>query len=103
MDDRQALGLGVMGVRIDGIGFAVGRPARMRYTDRTAGVFVRSEGFEFGDLAFGLVDIELALLVDERYAGTVVPAVLQTMQALNQDRISLSLSDISNYSAHIIL
>ena len=100
MDDRQALGLGVMGVRIDGIGFAVGRPARMRYTDRAAGVFVGSICLQLGDLAFGLVDIELTLLVDERYAGTVVPAVLQTMQALNQDRISLSLSDISYDSTH---
>jgi hypothetical protein len=72
----------------------------MRDTNRTAGVLVRSEGFEFGDLAFGLVDIELTLLVDERYTGTVVPAVLQTMQTLDQYRISLSLSDISNYSTH---
>ena len=100
MDDRQPFGLRVMGVRIDGIGFAVGRPARMRYTDRAAGIFVRSVRLQLRDLAFGFVDIELTLLVDERHTGTVVPAVLQTMQTLNQDRISLSLSDISNYSAH---
>jgi len=75
----------------------------MRDTNRTAGVFVRSEGFEFGDLAFGLVDIELTLLVDERYAGTVVPAVLQTMETLNQYRISVPLTDISYYSAHKII
>ena len=103
MDDRQALGLGVMGVRINGAGFAVGRPARMRDTDRSARVFVRAESLEFGDLALGFVDIELSLLVDERHAGTVVPAVLQTMQTLNQYRISVSLTDISYYSTHNII
>ena len=83
MDDSQAFGLGVMRVRIGGVGFAVCSPTRMGDSDSAVYVFGCAEGLQFGHFAFGFIDIELSLLIDERHTGTVVAPVLETMQAFN--------------------
>ena len=100
MDDRQTLALRVVRVCIDGVRLAVRRPAGVRDTDTTVRVFVHRERFQFCHLPFRLVDVQLSLLVDQRHAGTVIPAVLQTMQTLYQDRIRLPFTYISYYSTH---
>ena len=52
-------------------------------SDSAVYVFGCAEGLQFGHFAFGFIDIELSLLIDERHTGTVVAPVLETMQAFN--------------------
>ena len=102
MDDRQPLGLRVMRMGVDRIGFAVRRPARMGDTDGTAYILGRAERFQFRHFAFGLIDIELSGFVDERYAGAVIAAILETMKSLDENRIRLAATDISYNSTHML-
>ena len=69
MDDREAFGLRVMRMRVDGIRLAVGSPTRMRDTYCTIGILVRAEGFEFCHFAFRFIDVQLSCLVDECHTG----------------------------------
>ena len=103
MDDREPLGLRVMRMRIDSIGFSVGSPTRMRDTDTSVGIFLGAERFQFGYFSFCLIDIQFSFVVDERYSGTVISAVLETMKTLYQDRIRFALTDISYNSTHKII
>ena len=91
-----------MRMRINRVRFTVRRPTGVRDADATRRVLVRSERFQFRHFAFGFVNIELSLLVDQCHAGTVVPAVLQTMQALNQNRIGLAFTYVTNYTTHSV-
>ena len=102
MDDGEALGLRVVRMGIDGIRLTVRCPTGVRDTDATVRVFLRAEGLQFRHFAFGLIDIELPRFIDERHAGTVITAVLQTMQTLNQNRIRFALADISYNSTHVL-
>ena len=101
MDDRKPLGLRVMGMSIHRVRFTVRCPTRMRNSDIATRIFLSTKGFQFCHLAFGLIDVQLSLLVNQRHAGTVVTAVLQTMQTFNQNRIRFAFTDISYNSTHI--
>ena len=102
MNDRQPLGLGVMRMGIDRIGFAMRRPAGVRDTYGSAGVLVRRISLQLGDFAFRLIDIQFSLLVDERHAGAVITAILKTMKSFDQNRVRRAATYISYNSAHWI-
>lgn len=89
-----------MRVSIDRIGLAMRCPTGMSDTDYAFRIFAGTECLQLRYFALCLIDIELALLVDERYARTVVPTVFQTMQTFYQNRIRLTLADISNDTTH---
>ena len=85
---------------IDGIRFSVRCPTGMRDTNRTTGILLRAESFQFRYFAFRFIDIELSLFVYQSHAGTVVAAVLKAVKTFNQNRIRFALPDVTNYSTH---
>src|SRR5436190_823896 len=85
-----------MGIAVGG--FAMGRPARVGDA-LPAAEFVRLEGIELAHPALALGDPELALVAD-RDAGRVVAAILQPMQAFEQDGRRLTLADVADDAAH---
>ena len=64
VDKCQVFGLRVVRVGIGGVGLAVGGPACVGNTYGSAYVFVLYRGFQCGDLAFGFVDVQIALGVN---------------------------------------
>ena len=102
MDNGEFLRLGVMGMSVDLIGFSVSSPSCMGNADITRCILVGNCLFKVGHLTFGLVNIELAMVIDKRNAGAVITAIFQTVQAFNQNRIGFAFTDISYYSTHIV-
>ena len=74
-----------MRVRIGCGRLAVGSPTGMGDADMTCTVLVGSHSFQIAHLALCLVDIELVVIIDQRHAGAVVPAVFQLLQSLDED------------------
>ena len=103
MDDGQVLGLRKMRMGIHGGRFSVRCPSRMCYTDCSGIIFITTKLFEVADLSFGLIHIQGALCVDHGDSRTVVASVFQPLQSFNQNGISLTLPNVSYYSAHIVL
>ena len=87
-----------MGVCI-GVGRgSVGRPAGVTDADRSLRRLCSQEVFEVGDLALGLADVDRA--VGHGNAGGVVPAVLESLEAVDEDRACILRPDISHDPAH---
>jgi hypothetical protein len=70
-------------VRVDGIGNAVGGPARVGDAGPSGGERSAERLFERGDLAGGFVDLD-ASLVYQRQAGLVIPAVLEALEPFEE-------------------
>ena len=86
-------------VRVFGVGFAVGGPARVRHADRPLPRAQADQAFELRDLTLGLLDGEVAVLHDG-HTGGVVAAVFEALQPLEEDRHRRVVSDVPDDSAH---
>ena len=87
---------------IDVIGFSVSGPTGMRYTHTAADILSFYGLFQIGHLTLGLVNDQIAVVIDKRHAGAVVTAILQAGKPLEQYRACLTFTDITYNSAHII-
>ena len=98
MSGFRHVGMGV-GLR----GHAVCGPSRVGDAQRALHRSGRSgfggHVFQVRHLAFGLVHLE-ALLREQGASGGVVSAVFQAVKTFHENGVSLTLSDISYYSAH---
>ena len=98
VDHRDAL-VGDMRVRVGGVGYAVGGPARVRDAggarDRRRGI----QRFELPDLAGRAHARELSVF-QHRDAGRVVAAVLQRLEAGDEQGHDIALGDGSDDSTH---
>ena len=92
----------LVGMGVEVVGPAVGRPARVREADRRVRRPVGDRGLEVGELARLLLDEQVALLVDERDPGGVVAAVLEPPEALDQDRARLAGTGVADDAAHAL-
>ena len=90
-----------VGVRVHLGHAAVRRPARVRDADgaveATAGL---DQFLEHAHAADALGDLDLAVSLRDGEAGGVVAAVLQALQALEQQRGGRLLPDVGDDSAH---
>src|SRR5688572_25019149 len=80
------------------VGFAMRGPTGMTDADMGVKIFAYQGFFEVGYLAFFLVYLEAA--VEQGYAGTIVPAVFEALQAFQDYRVSFFRTSICYYSAH---
>src|SRR4030042_3726087 len=87
-----------MRVRVAGARLAVGRPARVADPHPTGRGVVTERPLQLGELAGALHDTQGP--VDQRYAGGVVPAVLETPKALQDDGERFVGSDVAHDAAH---
>ena len=92
MNKGYRAGLGELRVCVDVVRFSVRCPSGVGYAYGSVCVFSISRLFQVAYFASGLVDVEVAVGVDERHTCTVVAAVLQTVKPLDKDFISLSVA-----------
>ena len=92
-----------MRMRIAEIRFAVCRPSSVRDTHRAGQVLVLRSIFKVGYFSLRFIDIELSFAIDESHTGTIIPAIFQAVQPLNEYRVRLPFTYISYYSAHSCL
>ena len=71
-------------------------------TDIATDILVAAILRQVVNLTLRLVDIQLTVTIDERHTCRVVTTILEPTKSLNQNRISVLLSYVSNYSTHII-
>ena len=87
-------------VRVLGADAAVRRPARVPDAGRRQGLVVRRRVLELAEVADGADLGELPVL-DEREAGGVIAAVLEPLEAVQEDRLAIPASDVSDDPAHV--
>jgi zinc protease len=80
-------------------GLAVGGPARVGHACGTQPGAVVHQALELRDLALGLLH-EQRVIFEDGHARGVVPAVLEALQALDQDGHRLRSADVADDSAH---
>ena len=100
VDDRDLAGAVDVGVGVQVVRPAVGRPAGVRQPDRRVRRPVGDRRLEVGQLAGPLLDEQVAVLVDERDPGRVVAAVLEALQALDEDGARLTRTGVADDAAH---
>src|SRR5206468_844227 len=96
-EGERAAAVGV-GVGVDGVGRAVRRPARVRDRGRAFGQIGAELPFEHGDLTRRAEDFQSS--VHDGESRRVVAAILESLQALEDDRGRRSLPRIPYDSAH---
>ena len=102
VDDRDLARAVQVGVGVEIVRPAVGRPAGVGEADRRVGRAVGDRGLEVGQLAGPLLDEQVAGVVDEGDPGRVVAAVLEATQTLDEDRARLTRSGIADDPAHAV-
>ena len=101
VDDRDVAGAVLVGMGVQVVRPAVGRPARVGEADRGVRRPIGDRGLEVGELAGLLLDEQVAVLVDEGDPRRVVAAVLEPLEALDQDRARLPGSRVADDAAHV--
>ena len=101
VDDRDVAGAVLVGMGVQVVRPAVGRPAGVGEADRGVRRPVGDRGLEVRELAGLLLDEQVAVLVDEGDPGRVVAAVLEPLEALDQDRPRLPGPGVADDAAHV--
>ena len=101
MDDGDITIAAEMGMGISIGRLAMGGPTSMGDTDSGINILIGAESFKIAHLAFSLKDTDLTITIDQRHTGAIISAILETVQALNQDVIDITITEITNYSTHI--
>ena len=102
VDNGQIMALRIVRVGIASRRLSVGGPARMGDTDIATDILVAAILRQVVNLTLRLVDVQLTVSIDECHTCRVVTTILEPTKSLNQNRISVLLSYVSNYSTHII-
>lgn len=92
-----------MRMRIGSRRLTMGSPAGMGDTYMTTAILVGSHRLQVAHLTLCLVNIQLILTINQGHTSAVISTILQFLQPLNKNRISIILSYISNYSTHSLL
>ena len=95
MDDGKVMGMSIACRRL-----AMRRPACVGNTHAARHILVAAILRQVVNLAFGLIHIEFSAVANHCHAGTVIAAILQALQAFNQNRISFLRSDVTYNSTH---
>ena len=100
VDHRDASVRREMRMRISVVRLAVRGPTGMGNTYRSGSIFVSQEVFQGIDLALAFVDIETAILSDQRHSGTVITAVFESPEAFHEYGAGLPATHVTNYTTH---
>ena len=100
MHQSQVTAHAHMRMRVGSRRLTMGSPAGMGDTHMTAAILLGSHRLQVAHLTLCLIHIQLVLTVYQCHAGTVISTILQFLQALDEDRIGIILTNISNYSTH---
>ena len=100
VNDRDVARAVLVGVGVQVVRPAVRRPAGVGQADRGVRRAIGDRGREVRELAGLLLDEQVAVLVDERNPGRVIPAVLEPLQPFDEDRARLAGTRVADDPAH---
>ena len=103
MHQSQVTAHAHMRMRIGSRRLTMGSPAGMGDTYMTTAILLGSHRLQVTHLTLCLIHIQLVLTINQGHTSTVISTILQFLQPLNKNRISIILSYISNYSTHSLL
>jgi len=98
VDDGQSSRGRIMGMGVDGVGFSVGGPARVGDT-QGGRRHVGEQGFQVLDLAFGFPHFHF-IIIDQCHTGTVVAAIFQAFESVDEHGQGLVGANVSYDSTH---
>ena len=101
MDDGEVARERHVWVSVVGVRFTVSGPSRMRYAYAARCVFVGRILLQVCHLSFCLVYSEVFIVVEQSYSGAVVTSIFQSLQSLDENRVSFSFSYVSYDSTHV--
>ena len=78
VDDGQVVALRIVRVGITTGGFSMGGPTRMSDANGAAHILVRTKLHEVVDFSFRLVDVQVAISVNQSHASRVVTTIFQS-------------------------
>jgi hypothetical protein len=99
VDDDDFAGHAHVGVGVAGVGLAVGGPAGVADAEPAVDGFFVNEGGEAGEFAGVAPDLDGAVF-QHCEAGGVIAAVLEALEAVQDDRGRVTRPDIANDSTH---
>ena len=79
---------------------AMGCPTGVGNSQAASDIFIGTVSLQIAYFAFCLVNAQIALGVQQSHAGTIIAAIFESFKSFYQNRISLTLTDVSYYSAH---
>ena len=85
---------------IGGVWLSMSCPACVSDTYSSANVLVFDVGFKVCYLAFCFVNLQVSFFGDKCHTSTIITSVFQSLKSLDENRVSIALSNISNYTAH---
>ena len=100
VNQRQTAALGQVRVGIGVVGGAMCCPAGMANPNGAFGGLSTQETFQIVHLSLAFVQSNLAVLSDKGDTGTIIPPVLESMQAFYNDRTRLAMPDVTYNSTH---
>jgi hypothetical protein len=99
VDQGQVLPIALVRVGIDVVGGAVRGPAGVSNAHIAAQVLTGGVVLQIGDLPLAFDDAQV-LPFEQGHSGTVIPAVFQSAQAVDQDRISVLPTQVCHNATH---
>ena len=100
MDESKILRFRIMRMGITGRRLAMGCPTGVGNSQAASDIFIGTVNLQIAYLAFCLVNTQIALGIQQSHAGAIIAAIFESFKSFYQNRISLTLTDVSYYSAH---
>ena len=101
MDESKILGFRIMRMGITRRRLTMGCPTGVGNSQAASDIFIGTVSLQIAYLAFCLVNTQIAFGIQQCHAGTIIAAIFESFKSFYQNRISLTLTDVSYYSAHI--
>ena len=87
--------MGIAGRRL-----TMGGPAGVGDAHAARHVFILAAGLQVGDFALGLVNAQVAIVIDQGHARGIVAPVFQSLESFQQYGEGFSLPQVSYYATH---
>ena len=75
-------------------------PTSMSNTNGTTNILITTIFTKIVNLTFRLVNVQVAIIIDESYTGAIVSAIFQSAQAFDKYWESFFIPDVSYDSTH---
>src|ERR1043166_3875871 len=76
-------------------------PACVANSNGPAFILFSNKVVEIHHFTLAFIYVQILMIIKYSNAGTVISPVFQSLQPFNKERVSLFLTNISNYSAHV--
>ena len=100
MDQGDIARIGVVGMGVDVVRFAVCRPTGVGDADRSVQILGFDEMFQIGDFALAFEHVQNSFPIDQCESCAVVTAIFQAVKSFYQNGVSLPFTHVTYNSTH---